>query len=176
MPSLLHFYFYFFATITHQSCIIFLGGEKNKTEWSRGCQPAELPYFRGSVEAAVTCMVTGAVLCLIELGVGSTLLIPSSLCGSTLFNAGSHFSPRTNESPAAFWAGWKLNTFSVTAENKVADIWGRQEADQEHFVSSWFSCWEANRVERFLFFFFGIFFFLSSSPPPGRRNVALVAN
>ena len=149
---------------------------KKKTEWSRGCQPAELPYFRGSVEAAVTCMVTGAVLCLIELGVGSTLLIPSSLCGSTLFNAGSHFSPRTNESPAAFWASWKLNTFSVTAENKVADIWGRQEADQEHFVSSWFSCWEANRVERFLLFFLVFFFFLSSSPPPGRRNVALVAN
>lgn len=57
-----------------------------------------ISIFPTALNAAVACMVTGAVLCLIELGVGSTLLVPSSFCGSTLFGAGSFYPALMNAS------------------------------------------------------------------------------
>lgn len=80
------------------------------------------------MNTAQTCTVTGADLCFIELGVGSTLLVLSSVRGSTLFIADS-FYPAPMNSLVCF-SYWKFNTF--LGHNKT--VWN---STRTFLVSCW---------------------------------------
>lgn len=105
---------------------------------------ARPPCFRRPMNASVTCMVTGAVLCLIELGVGSTLLIPSALCGSTLFNAGSFYPEPMNA--LVHFGHWKLNTLSGHNTVQISEDGGKRT---KNILFPTDYSWEATELKDF---------------------------
>lgn len=85
----------------------------------------ELPKIRQHKNATVTCLVTGADLCLIELGVGTTLLIPSALSGKHIVQRGHIIGPRTNECLGAVWL-LKITPFLTVNRTQIPEETGKE--------------------------------------------------